>query len=335
MYRSFSVPTAIFLLISLAPLSACEDGECKKGVQKADCAARVAEFNEWFGELLENGGGDSITGGRVHLATPAGQPYRANDTLGPLLGVANEEIIINDEVTRLGDETIDEKLKELFERGIMNQGADGDPPAKGRKIFALQLALHENLLWNKITLAIRSVFLAGFRKVAILYEVTPEKYPLPRPASSLNDELDRLHTKKHDARALIALLEKTLAGCPPAEKLVAGMAAGGGRVSNEAFGKDMAAALSECGCAPDIEALKAVVWSIFEQPEAALLIELAEPDVTGSVPVMMPGVVPWQAAFRKVQKAANLNKPILFGQVRRAISPPPGKHGKTKEKPEK
>jgi hypothetical protein len=309
----------VALLATLALMS-CKTEPVTTEKNTGPCNKKVQLLREWLRELDQASptGPPSFSGFGLNIPMPSGQPYRANKTAGPWLELSPSELRFESGKLPTRDAAaILDLFSKLHQSGKTKNEGSSHP-------FALQLIIHDDTPWSSVVATFRTAYRAGFRKVALPYQVPLEKYPLAPPPSSLDEDLKQLAGKPPNPPALFDLLAGLATDCPEAGKVTEGIAHQG-TVEFAVAGASLAEAIGACDCKVDIPAVKAVLWfGFYPRTEPAIAIDLAGPEQPEAITVGIPGIVPYRVAFKKLQKASSQERPLRFefqGKGTRGIQP--------------
>ncbi len=166
--------------------------------------------------------------------------------------------------------------KRIREDLDMGRGSKRDPPDPTLVYFEIDGAV----TWDRVVTAVDAGAAAGFTHPSFAFAVPVTAQPPPR--TWVDDKLDEMRKKTDDAgnRAteLANLTRGIIDGCPALVKVYGRVGSEEGENKAVTIVEGTGPALIECGCKPDIPALRSVMYGILgnPHPSGVIAVQLAK-----------------------------------------------------------
>jgi hypothetical protein len=262
-----------FFLLAVVVLAGCKNEEI-------DCGQRAHELDKWIKAIPRAGHLDQLE----HEVVMIPDSVKTSETRDP-----TTILVVDDKkITVWGSEVNSEVVANIVEQGSVG------------------LAPTPNATWAKVVEAVHLLEDARAEEVTFVFRrAMPTR---PPPQSKLSKRLDDLRTKtapSERAVALADLFKETFEDCKSA-KVVFGRIAGVDSYRKEdELRTNLAAAIRECHCQCDLEAVQSLMWALLAPRIKAVthrvpLARMGGLEEPGVAEIAQPATTPWSQAHREV-----------------------------------
>ena len=261
----------IFLVFILL-LPACDDSSKPEKLAAEQCAAEVLRLRGWLKEMTEETDESPVPVRPSIFLMVANikKPDRPTSS-GPLVEISENRTWVETQVARPN------QLDELLEKTAKQAENLGRGDKQEARLPRLLVAVDRDAPWSRLVAATDAAARAGFTQISLLftpYGAATTKRPGPSSIDGQLDTIRRMTDPVKKVPQLASLTRKVCGGCQPLDKVFKGLSVTNPEVKARVITRFLPDAVAECGCAIDLPALKAILWTMLERP--SMIVEQFE-----------------------------------------------------------
>jgi len=300
----------IFLVFVLL-LPACDDSAKPEKLAAEQCAAEVLRLRGWLKEMTEETDESPVPVRPSIFLMVANirKPDRPTSS-GPLVEISENRTWVENQVARPN------QLDELLEKTARQAKNLGLGDKQESRLPRLLVAVDRDAPWSRLVAATDAAARAGFTQISLLftpYGAATTKRPGPSSIDGQLDTIRRMTDPVKKVPQLARLTRQVCGGCAQLDKVFKTLSVTNPEAKARVITRFLPDAVAECGCAIDLPALKAILWTMLERP--SMIVEQFE--ITGKPSeeykeLKLRPTMPWHEAHVYVR---SMVKPGLSPRV--------------------